>query len=90
MVASQIAAGEVVQRPFSVNDAAEAVYDMEYDTYGNVTKFTRPENIIHINFIILKSQKAGQFYTMQGINLKIRQDVSFQEKQKVKVLLVVV
>lgn len=43
-VANQIAAGEVVQRPFSVNDAAEAVYDMEYDTYGNVTKFTRPEN----------------------------------------------
>ena len=36
--------GNVTQISVAVNDAAEAVYDMEYDTYGNVTKFTRPEN----------------------------------------------
>ncbi len=36
--------GNVTQISVAVNDALEAVYDMEYDTYGNVTKFTRPEN----------------------------------------------
>ena len=36
--------GNVTQISVAVNDAVEAVYDMEYDTYGNVTKFTRPEN----------------------------------------------
>ena len=36
--------GNITQISVAVNDALEAVYDMEYDTYGNVTKFTRPEN----------------------------------------------
>ena len=36
--------GNVTQISVAVNDAVEAVYDMEYDTYGNVTKFIRPEN----------------------------------------------
>lgn len=36
--------GNVTQISVAVNDAVEAVYNMEYDTYGNVTKFTRPEN----------------------------------------------
>ena len=44
VVSSHIVSGKVVQGIISVNDAVEAVYDMEYDIYGNVTKFTRPEN----------------------------------------------
>ena len=36
--------GNITQISVAINDVLDAIHDMEYDEYGNITKFTRPEN----------------------------------------------